>query len=93
MIAKSEGPAKVFIGMRLENALFKDVRLASASFENVSLAGARFDDIDFSNDRTVSFILSAFGIDTIRYASQPGWDEYFGAGRANAHHAVRHSPK
>ena len=47
------------------------------------------DDIDFSNDRAVSFILSAFGIDTIRYASQPGWDEYFGAGRANAHHAVQ----
>src|SRR5262249_41820049 len=47
------------------------------------------DDIDFSSDRTVSFILSAFGIDTIRYASQPGWDEYFGAGRANAHHAVQ----
>ena len=47
------------------------------------------DDIDFSGDRTVSFILSAFGIDSMRYASQPGWDEYFGAGRANAHHAVQ----
>ena len=49
VIAKSEGPAKVFIGMPLDNALFKDVTLANASFENVSLAGARFDDIDFSN--------------------------------------------
>ena len=49
VIAKSEGPAKVFIGTPLDNALFKDVTLANASFENVSLAGARFDDIDFSN--------------------------------------------
>jgi predicted choloylglycine hydrolase len=49
VIVKPEGPAKVFIGMRLENALFKDVTLAKASFENVSLSGATFDDIDFSN--------------------------------------------
>lgn len=49
VIAKSEGTAKVFIGARLDNALFKDVTLASASFANVSLAGAKFDDIDFSN--------------------------------------------
>lgn len=49
VIVKPEGPAKVFIGMRLENALFKDVTLAQASFENVSLSGAKFDDIDFSN--------------------------------------------
>src|SRR5262249_59451531 len=47
------------------------------------------DDIDFSGDRAVSFILSAFGIETQRYASQPGWDEYFGAGRANANRAVQ----
>src|SRR5262249_31039375 len=46
------------------------------------------DDIDFSADRAVSFALSLFGIDSMRYASQPGWDEYFGAGRANAHRAV-----
>src|SRR5262249_61768534 len=31
----------------------------------------------------------ASGIDTIRYAPQPGGDESFGAGRANAHHAVQ----
>ena len=44
------------------------------------------DDIDFSSsDRSVSFILSSFGIQSRRYASQPGWDEYFGYGRANAH--------
>ena len=49
MIAKSEGPAKVFIGTRLDNALFKDLTLTNASFANVSLAGAKFDDIDFSN--------------------------------------------
>src|ERR1044072_503298 len=49
VIVKPEGPAKVFIGARLDNALFKDVTLANASFANVSLAGARFDDIDFSN--------------------------------------------
>lgn len=49
VIVKPEGPAKVFISMRLENALFKDVTLAQASFENVSLSGAKFDDIDFSN--------------------------------------------
>jgi hypothetical protein len=41
------------------------------------------DDIDFSGDRAVSFILSS-----LRYASQPGFDEYFGYGRANAHRAV-----
>ena len=44
-----DGPAKVFIGTPLDNALFKDLTLANASFANVSLAGARFDDIDFSN--------------------------------------------
>jgi hypothetical protein len=49
VIAKSEGPAKVFIGARLDHALFRDVTLANASFANVSLAGAKFDDIDFSN--------------------------------------------
>jgi Acyl-coenzyme A:6-aminopenicillanic acid acyl-transferase/Pentapeptide repeats (9 copies) len=49
VIVKSEGPAKVFIGTPLDNALFKDLTLANASFANVSLAGARFDDIDFSN--------------------------------------------
>ena len=49
VIVKPEGPAKVFIGARLDNVLFKDVTLANASFANVSLAGARFDDIDFSN--------------------------------------------
>jgi len=47
------------------------------------------DDIDFSSsDRSVSFILSSFGIQSRRYASQPGWDEYFGYGRANAHQGV-----
>jgi hypothetical protein len=46
------------------------------------------DDIDFSGDRAVSFILSTFGIESRRYASQPGWDQYFGYGRANAHQAV-----
>ena len=50
VIAKSAGgPARVFIGTPLDNALFKDLTLANASFANVSLAGARFDDIDFSN--------------------------------------------
>jgi hypothetical protein len=47
------------------------------------------DDIDFSDsDRSVSFILSTFGYQSRRYASQPGWDEYFGYGRANAHRGV-----
>jgi hypothetical protein len=46
------------------------------------------DDIDFSGDRAVSFILSSFGIESTRYASQPGWDQYFGYGRANARQAV-----
>jgi Subtilase family/FG-GAP-like repeat len=47
------------------------------------------DDIDFSrSDRSVSFVLSSFGIQSRRYASQPGWDEYFGYGRANAHSGV-----
>lgn len=49
VMAKSEGATKVFIGAKLDNALFKDVTLASASFANVSLAGAKFDDIDFSD--------------------------------------------
>lgn len=44
-----DGPSKVFIGTRLESALFKDLTLKSATFANVSLAGAKFDDIDFSN--------------------------------------------
>jgi len=39
----------VFIGARLDDALFTDVMLAKARFANVSLAGAHFDDIDFSN--------------------------------------------
>ena len=43
------GPAKVFIGTPLDQALFKDVSLSKATFANVSLAGATFDDIDFSN--------------------------------------------
>src|SRR5262245_39256948 len=41
------------------------------------------DDIDFSGNRTVSFLFP-----TDRYASQPGWDQYFGYGRANAHTAT-----
>jgi uncharacterized protein YjbI with pentapeptide repeats len=49
VIVKPEGPAKVFIGKPLDNALFKDLTLTNASFANVSLAGATFDDIDFSN--------------------------------------------
>jgi hypothetical protein len=47
------------------------------------------DDVDFSGDRAVSFILSSFGITSRRYASQAGWDQYFGHGRANANQAVR----
>lgn len=50
VIAKAaSGPARVFIGTPLDNALFKDLTLTNASFANVSLAGAKFDDIDFSN--------------------------------------------
>src|SRR5262249_12379177 len=41
------------------------------------------DDIDFSQNRTVSFLFTS-----MRFASQPGWDEYFGYGRANAHEAL-----
>ncbi|HEY4890782.1 MAG TPA: C45 family autoproteolytic acyltransferase/hydrolase [Reyranella sp.] len=49
VIAKSgkAGPAKVFIGTPLDQALFKDLTLTKATFANVSLAGAKFDDIDF----------------------------------------------
>jgi hypothetical protein len=44
------------------------------------------DDIDFSADqRPITFLPI---IATKRYASQPGWDEYFGYGRANAKRAV-----
>ncbi len=45
------------------------------------------DDIDFSSERTVSFALPGFFSST-RFASQPGWDQYFGYGRLNAAHAV-----
>jgi hypothetical protein len=41
------------------------------------------DDIDFTGHRNVSFVFAS-----MRYASQPGWDQYFGYGRANAEHAV-----
>ena len=41
------------------------------------------DDIDFTGHRNVSFPFAS-----MRYASQPGWDQYFGYGRANAAHAV-----
>ncbi|HXJ33682.1 MAG TPA: S8 family serine peptidase [Candidatus Eisenbacteria bacterium] len=44
------------------------------------------DDIDFSSNRTAAFGLP--GTTTVRYASQPGWDQYFGYGRAHAAHAV-----
>ncbi len=40
------------------------------------------DDIDFSADRSANFPLP--NTTTIRFASQPGWDQYFGYGRANA---------
>jgi len=45
----SDTAAKVFIGTRLDGALFNDVLLARARFTNVSLAGTTFDDIDFSD--------------------------------------------
>src|SRR5262249_18513842 len=42
------------------------------------------DDIDFSTQpRAVSFPFV-----TQRYASEPGWDQYYGYGRANAHGAT-----
>jgi hypothetical protein len=41
------------------------------------------DDIDFSANRAVSFVFAS-----TRFASQPGWDEFFGYGRANAAQAV-----
>jgi hypothetical protein len=44
------------------------------------------DDIDFSNDRAANFPLP--NTHTTRYASQPGWDQYFGYGRANARTAI-----
>jgi hypothetical protein len=44
------------------------------------------DDIDFSADRSASFPLP--NTTTMRYASQPGWDQYFGYGRANAWKAM-----
>src|SRR5581483_1904776 len=43
------------------------------------------DDIDFSGSRAVAFVPL---FTTERYASQPGWDQYFGYGRANAARAV-----
>ncbi len=43
------------------------------------------DDIDFSGDRSVSFPV----FQTRRFASGPGWDQYFGYGRVNAWEAVR----
>ncbi len=45
------------------------------------------DDIDFSNDRDVTFL--PIIVTTKRYASQPGWDQYFGYGRANARTAIQ----
>jgi hypothetical protein len=41
------------------------------------------DDVDFTGHREVSFVFAS-----MRYASQPGWDPYFGYGRAHARHAV-----
>jgi hypothetical protein len=41
------------------------------------------DDVDLSGQRAVSFVFPS-----MRYASQPGWDQYFGYGRANARRAV-----
>ncbi|MFI5366805.1 MAG: S8 family serine peptidase, partial [Candidatus Binatia bacterium] len=41
------------------------------------------DDIDQSTNLAVSFVFPSR-----RHASQPGWDEYFGYGRANAHRAL-----
>lgn len=43
------------------------------------------DDIDFSGRLNVSFLLFR----TQRFPSGPGWDPYFGYGRANAYRAVR----
>jgi hypothetical protein len=45
------------------------------------------DDIDFSDDRNVSFGFPGLFTST-RFASQPGWDQYFGYGRLNAARAV-----
>jgi subtilase family protein len=45
------------------------------------------DDIDLSGDRSAAFPLP--NTRTIRYASQPGWDQYFGYGRANASTAMQ----
>ncbi len=44
------------------------------------------DDIDFSADRTAGFPLP--GTTSTRFASQAGWDQYFGYGRAHAERAV-----
>jgi hypothetical protein len=41
------------------------------------------DDVDFTAHRAVAFFFAS-----MRYASQPGWDQYFGHGRANAARAV-----
>ncbi len=41
------------------------------------------DDIDQTGNLAVSFLFPSR-----RHASQPGWDEYFGYGRANAHSAL-----
>lgn len=48
------------------------------------------DDVDQSADRAVNFgiDLGVFKFSSIRHASQAGWDQYFGYGRANARHAV-----
>jgi hypothetical protein len=45
------------------------------------------DDVDFSGNRAASFPLP--NTTTIRFASQPGWDQYFGSGRANAATALQ----
>lgn len=44
------------------------------------------DDIDFSADRAASFPLP--NTSSTRFASQAGWDQYFGYGRANARTAI-----
>jgi hypothetical protein len=46
------------------------------------------DDIDFSGARTLSFAFPGLFTST-RFASQPGWDQYFGYGRLNAARAIQ----
>lgn len=48
------------------------------------------DDIDFTGDRAVDFAidLGTFAFKSTRFASQAGWDQFFGYGRANAQRAV-----